>query len=150
MIDERTALLQHVLRDVAQRLDAGDEAAWTLADQALVLTKEEGPEIAAAIEARDADAVRALVAGWESGKLLAPVHDRTILKRALKSFRKSLKVTRLDAESSLGGGPMSSGRQSSIVGITPPRHYPRAVWDELVRLGRLLDSGQGTYELPPE
>ena len=71
-----------------------------------------------------------------------------MLKRALKAFRKRLKVTLLDAETSLSGGPMSSGRQSSIVAVTPPDRYPRAVWDELVRQGRLKDARHGMYELP--
>ncbi|MCB9908556.1 MAG: hypothetical protein H6830_12620 [Planctomycetes bacterium] len=75
--------------------------------------------------------------------------DRDVLKRAMKAYRKTLKVTILAAESSLGGGPMSGGRKSSIVGITPPDRYPREVWEELVRQGRLLGGTRGTYELPP-
>jgi hypothetical protein len=68
----------------------------------------------------------------------------------MKAYRKSLKVTRLDAESTIGGGPMSSGRRSRIAGITPPPRYPREVWDELARQGRLVDAKHGIYELPPE
>ena len=73
------------------------------------------------------------------------------LKRALKAFKKRLKLARLDDESSLGGGPMSGGKKSSIVAIMPPNQYPRAVWDELVKQGRLRYSGSGLYELvkPP-
>jgi hypothetical protein len=68
------------------------------------------------------------------------------LKQALKAFRKRLKLTRLDAESSLGGGPLS-GRKSQIVAITPPNQFPQVVWDELVRQGKLKKAGHGTYEL---
>ena len=71
------------------------------------------------------------------------------IKRAMKAYRKSLKVTRLDDESSLGGGDMSSGRQSSIVGIRPPERYPLQVWQELARQNRLVDAGYGTFELGP-
>ena len=39
------------------------------------------------------------------------------LKRALKAFRKRLKLTRLDDESKLGGGAMSGGSASSVVAI---------------------------------
>ena len=74
-------------------------------------------------------------------------HD---LKAALKAFKKRLKLTRLDAESNLGGGPLSSGRDSGIVAIVPPNQFPQAVWDELVRLGKLKKAGQGTYELVKE
>jgi hypothetical protein len=69
------------------------------------------------------------------------------LKRALKAFRKRLKLTRLDAESNISGGPLSSGRDSGIVAIVPPNEYPQAVWDELVRQGKLKHAGHGTYEL---
>jgi len=69
------------------------------------------------------------------------------LKRALKAFKKRLKLTRLDDESGLGGGAMTGGRMSGIVAITPPNQYPRAVWDELVNMGRLKYAGRGLYEL---
>jgi hypothetical protein len=68
------------------------------------------------------------------------------LKRALKAFKKRLKLTRSDDESRLGYGPTSGGGNSSIAAITPPDQYPREVWDELVRQGRLKHAGQGMYE----
>lgn len=70
-----------------------------------------------------------------------------VLKRALKAFKKRLKLMRLDEESKVGVGPMSGGRPSSIVAITPPNQYPREVWDALVEQGRLKKSSQGQYEL---
>jgi hypothetical protein len=70
------------------------------------------------------------------------------LKAAMKAFRKRLKLTCLDDQSRIGVGPMSSGRPSGIVGITPPDQFPRAVWDELVRQGKLKRAGGGLYELP--
>lgn len=69
------------------------------------------------------------------------------LKAAFKAFKKRLKLTRLDAESGLGGGPLSGGKRSEIVAITPPNQFPQAVWDELVRQGKLKKAGRGTYEL---
>jgi hypothetical protein len=69
------------------------------------------------------------------------------LKAALKAFRKRLKLTRLDAESKIGGGPMSGGASWKIMGITPPDQYPRAVWEELVKQGKLKRDGQGLYSL---
>ncbi len=68
------------------------------------------------------------------------------LRRAMKAFKKRLKLARLDAESGLGHGALSSGRRSGIVSIVPPHQYPKAVWDELVRRGRLKYVGQGLYE----
>ena len=69
------------------------------------------------------------------------------LKQAFKAFRKRLKLTRLDAESNIGGGPLSGGRDSGIVAVAPPQQFPQAVWDELVRQGKLKPAGHGTYEL---
>ena len=70
------------------------------------------------------------------------------LKAALKAFKKRLKLTCLDDQSRIGVGPMSSGRASGIVAITPPDQYPAAVWEELARQGKLKRSGNGLYELP--
>jgi hypothetical protein len=74
-------------------------------------------------------------------------HTPEELKRALKAFRKRLKVTRLDAESSLGGGALSGGRSSGIVAIRPPEQYPQEIWDRLVEDGKLRRAGHGLYEL---
>jgi hypothetical protein len=69
------------------------------------------------------------------------------IKAALKAFKKRLKLTRLDDESRIAGGPMSKGQGSSIVAITPPNQFSQAVWDELLRQGKLKKAGHGTYEL---
>jgi hypothetical protein len=69
------------------------------------------------------------------------------LKQALKAFKKRLKLIRLDAESQISGGPLTSGRDSGIVAIQAPNEFTQAVWDELVRRGKLKPAGHGTYEL---
>lgn len=71
------------------------------------------------------------------------------LKNAMKAFRKRLKLTILDDESKLGrvGNPMSGGKKSQVLAIMPPREYPKAVWDELVKQGKLRSSGGSFYEL---
>jgi len=69
------------------------------------------------------------------------------LKQAYKAFKKRLKLTRLDSESRIGVGPLSSGGGWGVVGISPPHEYPRAVWDELVRQGKLKNMGDGLYAL---
>jgi hypothetical protein len=68
-----------------------------------------------------------------------------VLKAALKAFKKRLKLTQLDDASRIGHGPMSSGQRSTIMGITPPDQYPRAVWEELVKQGKLKHAGHGMY-----
>lgn len=70
------------------------------------------------------------------------------LRKALKAFKKRLKLSRLDDESGLGHGPMSSGRSSGIVAVMAPNQYPKAIWDKLVEQGRLEYAGQGLYQIP--
>ncbi len=72
--------------------------------------------------------------------------DPANLKRALKAFRKRMKLTHLNEESKLGRNPMTSGKKSQVVAIMPPRQYPDEVWQELVSQGKLKDAGGGFYE----
>ena len=69
------------------------------------------------------------------------------LKKALKAFKKRLKLTRLDDESKLGHGPMSGGGKEKIVSIQPPAGFGREIWEELADKGYLKRDGQGFYEL---
>ncbi len=65
------------------------------------------------------------------------------LKKALKAFKKRLKLARLDDESGLSRG----GRKSGITGITPPSGHPPGIWEELVSRGKLKREMAGTYSL---
>jgi hypothetical protein len=66
------------------------------------------------------------------------------LKRALKAFKKRLKLARLDDESGLSRG---GGKRSGIQGITPPTGHPAGIWEELVAKGKLKREMSGTYSL---
>lgn len=72
------------------------------------------------------------------------------LRKALKAFKKRLKLSRLDDESKLGRSPLSSGKSSGIVAVMAPNQYPKEVWDALVEQGRLKYAGQGMYQLPDQ
>jgi hypothetical protein len=152
MFDPQMELLLTVLESALATPDADGPppASWHDVQAAATACGEIEEDVRAAIDASDGDALRAIIDEWYAGKRHLLVHDRDVLKRALKAFRKRLKITVLDAESSLGVGAMSSGRKSTIVAVRPPDRYPRSVWDELVRQGRLVDAKRGTYELPPE
>ena len=76
-----------------------------------------------------------------------PAPAPEVCKAAFKAFKKRLKLMQLDDASRIGRGPMSSGQGSTIAGITPPDQYPRAVWEELVKQGKLKRAGHGTYAL---
>jgi len=87
--------------------------------------------------------------GAPAGGTASPAPET--LKSALKAFRKRLKLMRLDAESKLGvGRPMTSGKKSGIDAIQPPNQFPREVWQELAKQGKLKDTGGGFYALVGE
>ena len=69
------------------------------------------------------------------------------LKRAMKAFKKRLKLTRLDDESGLGHGSGDKSRGAGITAVRPPDRYPQAVWDKLVEMGKLRRAGSGLYEI---
>jgi len=77
----------------------------------------------------------------------APVPiDPNVLKQAMTAFKKRLKLTILGDESHLGGGrPTTSGRKSQVAGIQPPSQFPREVWQELAKQGKIKDLGGGFY-----
>lgn len=71
------------------------------------------------------------------------------LKRALHAFKRRLKLTKLDQESSLGAHkPMTGGKKAGNIGILPPNDFPREVWKELARQGKIKDMGGGFYAAP--
>ena len=69
----------------------------------------------------------------------SPPPEPQQLKAALKAFRKRLKLMQLDDQSRIGRSPMSGGRPSGIMGITPPDQFPAAVWEELAHQGKLRE-----------
>jgi hypothetical protein len=69
------------------------------------------------------------------------------LKKALKAFKKRLKLMRLDEESKLGHGPLSGTGHEQIVSIQPPAGFGRDVWETLADQGWLRRDGVGFYEL---
>ena len=69
------------------------------------------------------------------------------LKKAMKAFKKRLKLTRLDEESMLSHGPMSGGNREKIMSIQPPAGFGREIWEELADKGFLKRDGIGFYEL---
>jgi hypothetical protein len=151
MFNPRTELLSHFLaaRAAAIAADPAGTGPWEEARQALAAVTDVEPDLLAAVEARDPALLRAILDGWSSGRRPPAGHDRDLLKRAMRAFRKRLGVTQLDDESNIGGRAMSAGRASGISGVAPPREYPREIWLELARQGRLVNAGQGVFELGP-
>ena len=69
-----------------------------------------------------------------------------VLRKAYKAYKKRLKLAKL-ADSSVAGGALSGG-DKGLTAVTPPDTYPREVWEDLVRQGKLRSAGHGLYELP--
>lgn len=68
------------------------------------------------------------------------------LKKALKAFKKRMKMTQLDDESRLGHSPLTGGG-AKIVAIQPPSGFGREIWEELAIQGYLKADGGGFYML---
>jgi len=63
-------------------------------------------------------------------------------KKALKAFKKRLKMTQLDEDSRLGRSPLT-GSKNKIFAIQAPSGFGRPVWDELIAKGYLIRDGGG-------
>jgi hypothetical protein len=70
------------------------------------------------------------------------------LRKALKAFKKRLKLTQLDEDSKLGHSPLT-GSKSRVISIQPPLGFGRDIWEELADKGYLIRDGVGFYELVP-
>jgi hypothetical protein len=68
------------------------------------------------------------------------------LKKAIKAFKKRMKLTQLDDDSRLGRSPLT-GAKSQVVSIQPPAGFGREIWEELVEKGYLRRDGVGFYQL---
>ena len=68
------------------------------------------------------------------------------MRKALKAFKKRLKMTQLDDDSKLGHSPLTKGA-ARIVSIQPPAGFGREIWEELADKGILKRDGIGFYEL---
>ena len=134
---------------------AGAGPKWGAMHKSLLKAKVDPQAIMQLVAGRDLAGLEALVR-WLHGEevaVAAPVEtaaeeiDVEVQRSAMRAFRKRLRFARLDAESRLGVGPMSTGKRNEIDAIIAPREYPVAVWEALVRAGRLRREGGGFYAL---
>ena len=68
-------------------------------------------------------------------------------KKAMKAFKKRLKLTRLDDDSKLGRSPMSNGGANKIISIQAPAGFGKEIWEELADKGLLKRDGIGFFQL---
>ena len=67
-------------------------------------------------------------------------------KKALRAFKKRLKMQQLDGDSRLGRSPLT-GAHSTVYAIQPPMGFGRPMWETLAGKGYLKDDGGGLYGL---
>jgi hypothetical protein len=70
------------------------------------------------------------------------------LKKALKAFKKRLKLTQLEEDSRLGHSPLT-GAKTSVISIQPPAGFGKEIWEELADKGFLTRDGVGFFALVP-
>ena len=70
------------------------------------------------------------------------------LRKALKAFKKRMKLTQLDDDSKLGRSPLT-GSHNTVVSMQPPGGFGKEIWEELADKGYLKRDGIGFYELVP-
>ena len=69
-------------------------------------------------------------------------------KQAMRVFRKRVKFIKLDRESKLGIGPLTTGKEATFDSVEAPHDFPSQVWRVLALEGQLIDDGGGFYSLP--
>jgi hypothetical protein len=67
-------------------------------------------------------------------------------KKALKAFKKRLKLTQLEDDSRLGRSPLT-GSKTKVTAIQPPSGFGREIWQELADKGILKADGGGFFML---
>ena len=133
---------------------------WGTAHKLLLKTAADPAKVASLVTTRDTDGLGRLVRALRGLETTPPADDEAgvpataageippeTLKKALRAFRKRLKLMRLADESRLGVGPMTSGRKADFDAIMPPHEYPSEVWESLVAEGKLRGAGPGFYML---
>jgi hypothetical protein len=132
---------------------------WGAVHKLLIKVKADPHEMGRVVANRDVPALEGLIRalrGEEAPPVEAAAPAPTApgadipaetLRKAMRAFRKRLKLTRLDHESKLGVGPMTGGKKAGFDAILAPQEFPREVWDALVAEGRLRDLGAGFYQL---
>jgi len=147
---------------IGTELAASDQPGplWGQLHKALVKAKADPAEVMPIIMGRDLDGLSHLIARLR-GEVAPPEPEVAsdeplpkiayeIKRQAMKAFRRRMKLMRLDHESKLGVGPMTSGKQADFDSILPPREFDAAVWQVLAAEGQLKATGRGFYGLPDD
>ncbi len=81
-----------------------------------------------------------------SAELPTLTHEEQI--EAVRVFRRRVKFMKLDRESKLGVGPLTTGKDAAVESMMAPHDYPMEVWLSLAASGHLVDDGGGFFHIP--
>ena len=154
---DRAAVIEELVQLRAELEDGAEPATWGRTQKLLLSIKADPSETARAVMGRDLptlDHLLATLQGHETDPL-PPEEEETLpefpeeeLRKAMKAFRKRLKLTKLDHESKLGHSPLTSGKDAAFDSILPPNEFDEDIWRVLVKRGSLEELGYGFYRLP--
>jgi len=122
---------------------------WKQVYRLLQRTSLPADRVAGVVGMRDLEGLTRLIGELRSpgaSEAAPKAPSSEVCAEALRAFRKRFSLAVLDEESKLGRNPLTKGAKSTIAGIIPPREWPEAVWQELVRQGKLRYLGRGFYE----
>ena len=147
MIVQALERLTDAIRAYDDPRRAADE--WKQAYRLLQKAQFPADRVAGIVGMRDLEGLARLVEELRNPQTASAPADAPsseVCAKALQAFRKRFSLAVLDEESKLGRNPLTKGAKSTIAGIIPPRQWPEAVWQELVRQGKLRYLGRGFYE----
>lgn len=150
------------LEQVADHLEgAGDDPGarpmWGQVHQLLLKAKVDPHEIGRIVASKSVEGLRESIARLKGEEVEAPDEEANAAptvevdpeekRKAMRAFRKRLKLVRLDHESRLGRSPLTGGKKADVDAILPPHEFPKEVWEALAAEGKLRKAGGGFYEL---
>lgn len=150
--------IREVDRIAEQLVDAAEQGPlWGQLHKQLVKAGGDAKEIMPIVMGRDLEMLSHLIARLK-GEETPPVPEERepealpdipheTKRAAMKAFRRRMKLMRLDHESKLGVGPMTSGKKADFDSILPPREFDENVWKVLAAEGQLKATGRGFYGL---
>ncbi|HAQ66172.1 MAG: hypothetical protein DWH89_03890 [Planctomycetota bacterium] len=118
-----------------------------IAELTRAVARAKGEEVAESSDGASSDAGASNAEGTTANAAPSQEFELSVLQDALRMFRKRVKLSQLDADSKLGVGPMSGTGQHRIQGMLPPRDFPWAVWEALVKAGKLRRDADGFYSI---
>jgi len=144
---------------IAEKIHAVDEPGplWGELHKVFLKSSVEPSTAAKIIMHKDTVELNKVITQLQSGStvelevvesLVLPTLTHEVQIEALRVFRKRVKFMKLDRESKLGVGPLTSGKEANVDSMMAPHDHPMEVWLALAKDGLLVDDGGGFFHVP--